>query len=94
MAKAIWNGTLLAESDQTVEVDGYTYFPPTSVRREFLKPSASTSTCPWKGSAKYFSIAVNGDENPDAAWIYENPKPAASKIKGYIGFWRGVQVKK
>ncbi len=94
MAKALWNGVVLAESGQTVEVDGYTYFPPVSVRKEFLKPSASTSTCPWKGSARYFSIAIDGNENPDAAWTYESPKPAASKIKGFIGFWRGVEIKK
>ena len=92
--KAIWNDTVLAESNQTIEVDGYTYFPRGSVRKEHLKASATTSTCPWKGSAKYFSVTVNGDENIDAAWTYENPKPAAAQISGYVGFWRGVKITK
>jgi len=92
--KAIWNGTILADSEQTIEVDGYTYFPPGSVKKEHLKATATTSICPWKGSAKYFSVTINGNENPDAAWTYENPKPAASKIKGYVGFWRGIDIKK
>lgn len=69
--KAIWNGTVLADSNQVLELDGYNYFPLASVRQEFLKPSFTTSTCPWKGSAKYFSVTVNGHENSDAAWIYE-----------------------
>jgi uncharacterized protein (DUF427 family) len=94
MAKAIWNDTVVAQSDRTVEVEGYPYFPRASVRLELLRPTGTTSTCPWKGSAKYFSIVIDGKENSDAAWTDENPKPVAEQIKGYIGFWRGVQIQK
>ena len=94
MAQAIWNGKVIAESQTTERVDGYTYFPPQAVRQEFLKPSQTTSVCPWKGTASYFTITVDGKENPDAAWVYNDPKPEAAHIKGHIGFWRGVEVKK
>jgi uncharacterized protein (DUF427 family) len=94
MARATWNGTVIAESDSVQTVDGYTYFPPQSIKHAFLKPSSHTSVCPWKGTASYFTIAVDGKENPDAAWVYQDPKPEAAHIKGYIGFWRGIQVQK
>lgn len=94
MAKAVWNGKVVAESDTTVTVEGNVYFPESTVKREYLRPSSTTSTCPWKGQAKYYTIFIDGQENPDAAWYYPNPKPAARNIKGHIAFWRGVEVEK
>ncbi len=94
MAKAIWNGKVIAESDTTEVVEGNVYFPESSIKREYFRSSSSTSTCPWKGQARYMSLVVDGQENPDAAWYYPDPKPAARKIKGYIAFWRGVEVEK
>ncbi len=90
--KAEWNGEVIAESDKTVVVEGNHYFPPDSVRREFLRPSATTTVCGWKGTAQYYSIMVDGKENGDAAWYYASPKEAASEIKDHIAFWRGVNV--
>jgi uncharacterized protein (DUF427 family) len=92
MPKAMWNGQVLAESDTTEKVEGYTYFPEESVKREFLRPSSSTYTCPWKGQARYYSVVVDGQENQDAAWYYPDPKPAARGVKHHIAFWRGVEV--
>ena len=92
MAKATWEGVTLAESNQTVVVEGNQYFPIDSVKQEFLKPSPTHSVCPWKGTASYYTLEVHGKSNPDAAWYYPYPKPAAAKTKGYIAFWRGVQV--
>jgi len=94
MAKAVWNGVVVAESDKTQEVDDYVYFPESSVKREYLRPSSTISTCPWKGQARYYSLMIDGQENQDAAFYYPNPKPAARNIKGYIAFWRGVEVEK
>ncbi|HKS73813.1 MAG TPA: DUF427 domain-containing protein [Terriglobales bacterium] len=94
MAKAIWEDTVLAESDKTVEVEGNQYFPPEAVKREFFKPSAKHSVCPWKGTASYFNVEVNGKRNQDAAWFYPEPKPAAQQIKDYVAFWKGVKVEK
>jgi uncharacterized protein (DUF427 family) len=94
MAKAVWNGVIIAESDKTLEVDDYVYFPESSVKREYLHPSSTISTCPWKGQARYYTLMIEGQENQDAAFYYPNPKPAARKIKGYIAFWRGVEVEK
>jgi len=94
MAKATWNGQVLAESDTFHTVEGNVYFPPDTVNREFLKESAHTSTCPWKGEASYYTIAVNGEENTDAAWYYPEPRPAAENIKDYVAFWKGVEVEK
>lgn len=94
MAKAVWNGIVVAESDKTQEVDDYVYFPESSVKREYLRPSSTVSTCPWKGQARYYSLMIDGQENQDAAFYYPNPKPAARKIKGHIAFWRGVEVEK
>lgn len=92
MVRAIWNGSVLAESDSTVMLEGNHYFPQSAVRMEFLKPSARTTTCPWKGVASYYHVIVDGAENRDAAWYYPDPKPAASEIKDRIAFWKGVEV--
>lgn len=94
MAKAVWNGVVVAESDKIQEVDDYVYFPESSVKREYLRPSSTVSTCPWKGQARYYSLMIDGQENQDAAFYYPNPKPAARSIKGHIAFWRGVEVEK
>lgn len=94
MARAIWNGKVVAESDQIEEVEGNVYFPESSLKREYFRPSSSTSTCPWKGQARYLSLMIDGQDNQDAAWYYPDPKPAARKIKGYVAFWRGVEVEK
>jgi len=90
--KATWNGAVLAESDRTVVVEGNHYFPPDSVRREYLKPSDTHTTCPWKGVASYYTVEVDGARNPDAAWYYPEPRPAASEIAGHVAFWKGVAV--
>ena len=90
--KAVWNDTVLAESDDTIVVEGNHYFPPTSVKREYLTESAKHTTCPWKGEASYYSVEVGGERNPDAAWFYPAPKEAASQIKDYVAFWKGVRV--
>jgi len=92
MVKAVWNGETIAESDKTVVVEGNHYFPAEAVKPSALRPSATHSTCPWKGEASYYSVVVNGQENKDAAWFYPAPKPAAANIKGRIAFWKGVQV--
>jgi uncharacterized protein (DUF427 family) len=94
MAKAIWENTVLAESDRTVEVEGNQYFPPDAIKTEYLRPSDQHTTCPWKGLASYYSLDVNGKNNPNAAWYYPEPKPAAQQIKGYVAFWKGVKVEK
>jgi uncharacterized protein (DUF427 family) len=90
--KAIWNGTVLAESDQTEVVEGNHYFPPEAIKREFFTPSETHSVCPWKGTASYYTVAVDGKQNADAAWYYPEPKDAAKQIKGYVAFWKGVTV--
>ena len=90
--KAVWNGTVVAESDDTVVVEGNHYFPPDSVRAELLEPSHKTSYCPWKGDASYRSIVVDGERNADAAWHYPEPKQAAAEIKDHVAFWNGVEV--
>jgi uncharacterized protein (DUF427 family) len=92
MAKAIWNGIILAESDQTEIVEGNHYFPPDSLNLEYFEETQTQTTCPWKGVANYFTIKVNGNSNPDAAWVYKTPKDAAKNITGYAAFWRGVKV--
>jgi uncharacterized protein (DUF427 family) len=94
MARAVWNGKLIAESDATETVEGNIYFPESSLKREYFRPSSTTSTCPWKGQARYLNLLIDGQDNPDAAWYYPDPKPAARKIKGYVAFWRGVEVEK
>jgi uncharacterized protein (DUF427 family) len=92
MAKASWCGKVIAESNATVEVEGNQYFPADAVKKEFLKPSAHTSECPWKGTAHYYSVEVGGMRNDNAAWYYPQPKPAAAEIKDHIAFWKGVRV--
>jgi len=92
MAKAFWGGKLIAESNSTVVVEGNHYFPPEAAKIQFLKPSDHTSNCPWKGTARYFHVEVDGLRNPNAAWYYPDPKPAAAEIKDRIAFWKGVCV--
>lgn len=92
MAKAIWNGTILAESDRTEVVEGNHYFPPDTIHQEYFKDSSTHTTCPWKGVASYYSIEVDGQVNKDAAWYYPDAKEKAKNIEGYIAFWRGVKV--
>ncbi len=90
--KAIWNNQVIAESNATVIVENNHYFPREAVKPEFIVPSATHTFCPWKGEASYYTLAVNGKQNPDAAWYYPDPKPAANQIKDYIAFWKGVQI--
>jgi uncharacterized protein (DUF427 family) len=92
MVKAIWNGTILAESDQTVIVEGNHYFPADTIRREHFRESDTHTTCPWKGLASYYHIEVNGQVNRDAAWYYPTPHDTAKHIAGRVAFWRGVKV--
>ena len=92
MATATWNGRVIAESDRTRVVEGNHYFPPESAKREHLRPSATHTVCAWKGTASYYDVVVDGRTNPDAAWYYPTPKPAASDIEGWIAFWHGVVI--
>jgi uncharacterized protein (DUF427 family) len=94
MAKAIWENTVLAQSDKTIEVEGNQYFPPDAIKGEYFQPSDQHTTCPWKGLASYYNVDVNGKRNANAAWYYPEPKPAAKQIKGYVAFWKGVKVEK
>lgn len=90
--KAVWNNVVIAESDQTIVVEGNHYFPPDAVKREYLRDSGTHTTCPWKGLASYYSVEANGQTARDAAWYYPTPKDSARQIAGYIAFWRGVRV--
>jgi len=90
--KAIWENAVLAESDQTVSIEGNRYFPPISVKKEYFRESDKHTTCPWKGKASYYHIDVGGKTNEDAAWYYPEPKVAAKSIKDHVAFWRGVKV--
>lgn len=90
--RAIWNGQILAESDDLVQVEGNYYFPKNSITSEFFKDSSTQTTCPWKGLASYYSIEVEGKENKDAAWYYPSPKDAAKQITDRVAFWKGVQI--
>ncbi|NWG20460.1 MAG: DUF427 domain-containing protein [Chloroflexi bacterium] len=92
MVRAIWNGTVIAESDATLVVEGNHYFPPEAVKREYMRDSATHTVCSWKGVASYYDIVVDGAVNRDAAWYYPQPKEAAQQIAGYVAFWRGVRV--
>jgi uncharacterized protein (DUF427 family) len=92
MVKAVWNGQVIAEADDTVVVEGNHYFPPGAVNAAYLKPSATQTTCGWKGTASYHTLVVDGAENKDAAWFYPTPKDAAKEIAGRIAFWKGVKV--
>lgn len=89
---AVWNGEVIAKSDKTVVVEGNHYFPPGSVRMDFLEPSDTTSFCGWKGMAIYYSVTVGGKTNKDCAWCYEEPSEEVSRIKGMIAFWRGISI--
>lgn len=91
--KATWNGKVLAESQDTIAVEGNEYFPPDSINTEFFQPSQSHTVCGWKGTASYYDIVVDGEINGDAAWYYPETKDAAREIEGYIAFWKGVEVK-
>ena len=92
MATATWNNTVIAQSDSTEMVEGNHYFPLDSVKAEYLQPSATTSVCPWKGTASYYTLSVDGQQNTDAAWYYPAPKDAAAQIKDHVAFWKGVTV--
>jgi len=94
MPRAEWNGVVIAQSDDTVVVEGNHYFPRDAVDPAFLRDSATTSHCPWKGTARYHHLVVNGQENRDAAWYYPDPKPEAARIKDHVAFWKGVSVTK
>jgi uncharacterized protein (DUF427 family) len=90
--KAIWNNKVIAESDKIETVEGNAYFPAASVKKEFFKPSDTHTICPWKGTASYYDVVVDGEVNKDAAWFYPDPKDAAKNIKDHVAFWRGVKV--
>jgi uncharacterized protein (DUF427 family) len=90
--RAIWNGAVIADSDQTVVVEGNHYFPPEAVRGEYLRPSGTHTTCGWKGEASYYDVVVAGQANRDAAWYYPDALPAARHIAGRVAFWKGVTV--
>ena len=92
MPKATWEGTVIAESDSCVVVEGNQYFPIESVRKEYLEPVDQTTICGWKGVANYYDVVVGGKRNPGAAWYYAKPLPAASEIEGRVAFWKGVRV--
>jgi uncharacterized protein (DUF427 family) len=92
MAKAVWKGTVLAESSDTTIVEGNHYFPKESVRSEYLRSSATHTSCPWKGTASYYDIEVDGERNADAAWYYPAPKSEAEQVKNRVAFWKGVRV--
>ena len=90
--KAIWNGVVLAESDKTIVIENNHYFPRDTINKEYFNPSDTHSVCPWKGLASYFTLSVNGEENPDAAWYYPEAKYAAKEIENYVAFWKGVEI--
>lgn len=92
MATATWNGEVIAESDDTVIVEGNHYFPIDSVHQQYLRPSETTTVCPWKGTASYYTLHVNGEDNTDAAWYYAEPKEKAEQIRDRVAFWRGVEI--
>jgi uncharacterized protein (DUF427 family) len=94
MAKATWNGAVLAESDRYETVEGNVYFPPEALARERVRESDTHTVCGWKGTASYYDVVVDGKVNKDAVWYYPDPKPAAANIKGYFAFWKGVTVEK
>ena len=88
----MWEGAVLAESDRTVEVEGNQYFPLESIRCEYFQPNDKHTVCPWKGTASYYDVVVNGKTNASAAWYYPEPKSAAKQIKDHVAFWRGVKI--
>ena len=94
MIRAVWNGAVLAESAETVQLEGNDYFPRESVRQEFLSESTTTTVCPWKGTAHYYTVTVDGAANPDAVWYYPNPSARAQQITDHVAFWKGVKVER
>jgi uncharacterized protein (DUF427 family) len=92
--KAIWNNSIIAESDETVIIEGNHYFPPHAIKQEYFKPSNTHTVCPWKGTASYYNVDVNGKTNQDAAWYYPKASEMAKGIEGYVAFWKGVEVTK
>ena len=92
MIRAVWNGAVLAEAQRTVRVEGNHYFPRESLRRGFFAESETKSVCPWKGTARYYNVTVDGQVNTDAGWYYPNPSPLARRIKNHVAFWNGVQI--
>ena len=90
--KALWNNAIIAESDDTIVVENNHYFPPESIKKEYFKTSTTHSTCPWKGVASYYTLNVNGKENKDAAWYYPEISELAKQIKGFVAFWKGVEI--
>jgi uncharacterized protein (DUF427 family) len=92
VAKAIWNGAVLAESDDTVVIEGNHYFPEQTLNKKFFRDSSRHSLCPWKGIASYYTVEVNGERNENAAWYYAHPSPLARKVKGRVAFWHGVRI--
>ncbi len=94
MPKAVWNGTVVAESDETIVMEGNHYFPPDSLKREYFVESSAHTTCPWKGVASYYDVEVDGETAHGGAWYYPTPSSAAAQIKDYVAFWRGVRVER
>jgi uncharacterized protein (DUF427 family) len=94
MIRAVWNGAVLAEAATTVQLEGNDYFPAESLRNEFLKESATTTVCPWKGTANYYTVTVDGEVNPDAGWYYPNPSARAQQIANHVAFWKGVRIER
>jgi uncharacterized protein (DUF427 family) len=90
--KAVWNNPVIAESDSTIVIEGNHYFPPESIKKEFFQESNTHTQCSWKGTASYYTVKINGKDNRDSAWYYPEPSEAATRIKGYIAFWKGVEV--
>ena len=90
--KAIWNETIIAESDETLVIEGNHYFPAESIKKEYFTPSDMHSYCPWKGEASYYTVEANGSENEDSAWYYPETKEAAKPIEGYVAFWKGIKI--
>lgn len=90
--RAMWKDKVIAESHDTIMVEGNHYFPPNSLKREHLRDSSRQAVCPWKGTASYFDVVVGDEVNSGAAWYYPEPKPAAAEIRGYVAFWRGVII--
>lgn len=94
MIRAVWNGAVIAEAADTVQLEGNDYFPLETVRGEFLSDSATTTVCPWKGTAHYYTVTVDGQANPDAAWYYPDPSARAQQIGNHVAFWKGVRVER
>jgi uncharacterized protein (DUF427 family) len=90
--KAIWNNTVIAESNETITIEGNQYFPPQSIHADYFTPSETHTVCHWKGTASYYNIEIDGQINKDAAWYYPETSSSAAAIKGYVAFWKGVQV--